>query len=145
MPRLGLRLLPRQVDADRDEPELPPVELVLGLRELDSSYQQPREAAWLRQRAADARVALRVNHTLGIASAVQAGAGIGALPCWLGDTTHDVERVLPTASYRQDLWIVMHRDLRRAARVRTVTDLLIAELTRAAPVLLGAHVQRTAR
>jgi len=111
----------------------------------DGSYQQRREAAWMRQRAADAQVALRVNHTLGIASAVHAGLGIGALPCWLGDTSHGVERILPTASYRQDLWIVMHRDLRRAARIRAVTDFLVGDLAEAAPILLGTHARRTAR
>jgi DNA-binding transcriptional LysR family regulator len=103
----------------------------------DDTYHQRQEVAWLRQRAHAAHVALRVNHTLGVATALQAGLGVGALPCWLGDATHDLERVLPATSFAQDLWIVIHRDLRHAARFRAVTDLLVAEIIAAAPVLLG--------
>jgi DNA-binding transcriptional LysR family regulator len=111
--------------------------------DLDDTYLQKGVIHWFRGQARDARVAARANATPGIAAAVQARLGIGPLPCWLGDALPGVRRVLPACSLTQDLWLVMHRDSRHTARVRTVIDFLGDEIAQAAPVLLGAGHTRT--
>jgi DNA-binding transcriptional LysR family regulator len=93
--------------------------------------------AWFAHRARGGRPTVRLNSSYGIAAAVQAGLGIGSLPCWLGDTTAGIERVLPAEFLSQELWLVVHRDLQHVARVRAVSEFLARELRRAAPRLLG--------
>jgi len=104
----------------------------------DDTFLEKRAIAWLRQRASGARCALRINGTHGVLSAVRAGLGIGALPCWLGDSVNDIARVLPTERYKQELWIAMHSDLRRVGRARAVNDFFVRELLRATKRLSGA-------
>jgi DNA-binding transcriptional LysR family regulator len=100
---------------------------------------------WFGQRARGGRPTARLNSSYGIAAAVQAGLGIGALPCWLGDATPGLERVLPAEVLAQELWLVVHRDLRHVARVRAVSEFFARELRRAAPRLLGRPPPRTGR
>lgn len=107
----------------------------------DDTYLQKQELAWFRQRLRGARCALRTNGTHGRAAAVGAGLGIGALPCWLGDAAENLVRVLPGERFAQDLWLVVHRDMRRLARVRAVSGVLIRELLHRAVRLSG---ERTA-
>jgi DNA-binding transcriptional LysR family regulator len=78
-----------------------------------------------------------LNGSHAIAAAVAAGLGVGPLPCWLGDTTPGVERVLPGQVYTQELWLVLHRDLRHVARVRAVSEFFVREMRRLGPQLRG--------
>jgi DNA-binding transcriptional LysR family regulator len=103
----------------------------------DETYPQKEAIAWYRQCARGGRCTLRVNGTHGLAAAVQAGMGVGPLPCWLGDATAGLERLFPTTVRADGLWLVLHRDLRHVARVRTVADFLGREMRRQAPLLLG--------
>ena len=55
--------------------------------------------------------------------AVRAGAGVGVLPCYIADGDPLLERVsLPVPELDAEHWVIVHRDLRRAACVRAVTD-----------------------
>jgi DNA-binding transcriptional LysR family regulator len=101
--------------------------------------------SWFTHRARGGRPTVRLNSSPGILVAVQAGMGLGSLPCWLGDETAGIERVLPGESLVQELWLVMHRDLRHVARVRAVTEFFARELRRAAPRLRGIPSRRPAR
>lgn len=103
----------------------------------DEGYARGTAMDWLAQRLRGARCILRVNGTPGVETAVRAGMGIGLLPCWMGDRDHELVRVLPTEEQRHDLWLVLHRDLRHAARIRVVSDFFVRELTRAAGLLEG--------
>jgi DNA-binding transcriptional LysR family regulator len=105
--------------------------------DFDETYTQAHAAAWLRQRSGGARCALKVNGSPGILTAVRAAMGVGLLPCWLGDSDESLVRIRPGESYVSELWLVMHRDLRHAARIRVVADFFVREIARAAPRLLG--------
>jgi DNA-binding transcriptional LysR family regulator len=105
--------------------------------DFDDSYIRRRTPVWLAQRLRGARCVLKLNGTPGILSAVQASMGIGLLPCWLAARHDDLVRVMPDASMAHELWLVTHRDLRHAARIRVVTDFFVRELARAAPLLTG--------
>ncbi len=97
--------------------------------DFDEGFVQRETPAWVAQRLRGARCVLRVNGTTGILEAVRANLGVGLLPCWLADEDVELERVLPEQALAQELWLIVHHDLRRAARVRIVTDFLVAALT----------------
>ena len=61
---------------------------------------------------------------------VAAGAGIGVLPCFIGDTDPVLVPVLPDQRILRSFWLVTHRDTQALARVRVVKDWLV-ELARA--------------
>jgi DNA-binding transcriptional LysR family regulator len=69
-------------------------------------------------------VALRASSMLMHLEAIRAGTGRGVLPCYVGDSHPLLERLTPTIpGIAVEYWIIVHRDLRRSACVRAVTDL----------------------
>ncbi len=49
---------------------------------------------------------------------LSAGGGIGVLPCFIGDADPGLRRLLPgTVSIKRSFWLVVHKDVRRLARV----------------------------
>jgi len=68
-------------------------------------------------------VVLRASSMLMHLEAIRAGTGRGVLPCYVGDGHPLLERVrAPIPELAADYWVVVHRDLRRAAIVRAVID-----------------------
>jgi len=77
----------------------------------------------------DVRVVLRTNSTRMLLQAVRQGLGIGPLPCLLAREDRSLERVPQGAPPELDeLWLVVHADLQRTARVRALIELLQARL-----------------
>ena len=55
--------------------------------------------------------------------AIHAGTGRGVLPCYVGDGPPLLERLTPLIpEIVAEYWVIIHRDLRRAACVRAVID-----------------------
>jgi len=82
-------------------------------------------ARWVEQqmRAAEGSVALRASTLPLRAAAVRGGVGVGLLPCFLGDADPLLERLTaPVPELGAEYWVIVHRDLRRAACVRAVID-----------------------
>lgn len=52
------------------------------------------------------------------------GAGIGVLPCFIGDVEPMLTRVLPAVSVRRSFWIVTHKDNHKLAKIRFLSDWL---------------------
>ncbi|HEX3416970.1 MAG TPA: LysR family transcriptional regulator, partial [Stellaceae bacterium] len=68
-------------------------------------------------------VALRASSMLMHLEAIRAGTGRGVLPCYVGDGHPLLERLTrPIPEIAAEYWIIVHRDLRRAACVRAVID-----------------------
>ena len=68
-------------------------------------------------------VVLRASSMLMHLEAIRAGTGRGVLPCYVGDGHPLLERLTPPISeIAAEYWIIVHRDLRRAACVRAVID-----------------------
>jgi LysR substrate binding domain-containing protein len=68
-------------------------------------------------------VALRASSMLMHLEAIRAGAARGVLPCYVGDDHPLLERLTPPIpEIAAEYWIIVHRDLRRAACVRAVID-----------------------
>ena len=105
----------------------------------DDSLAGTTVARWMRAELPDGAVALRVDSLLGLRQAAQAGLGLAALPCYLGDTSPDLVRVRdPIAAMETALWILTHEDLRRAARIRAFTEFAAGAFGRIRPLLEGA-------
>ena len=82
-------------------------------------------ARWLDQqiRASGGMVVLRASDLLMRIEAVRAGVGIGLLPCYAADADPWLGRVSdPVPELAADYWVIVHRDLRRAACVRAVIE-----------------------
>ena len=64
------------------------------------------------------------------------GAGIGILPCFIGDQEPHIARVLQGVRITRSFWIVTHKDTHRLAKVRLMRDWLIDRVTAGRGVLL---------
>ena len=96
-------------------------DLVLYPREL-AAYQ--REAI-CGMSVRGACVAVEANSGMMVAQAVAAGLGIGELPTHLAALFPTLQRLWPEREDSYDMWLVMHRDLYRTARVRAVADAVV--------------------
>jgi DNA-binding transcriptional LysR family regulator len=82
-------------------------------------------ARWVRRQVEETGkpVALRASSMLMHVEAIRAGTGRGVLPCYVGDGHPLLERLTPPIpEIAAEYWIIVHRDLRRAACVRAVID-----------------------
>ncbi len=76
--------------------------------------------------SANANVAMEVSNGLMLAECVLAGMGLGELPEHVGDSMPGLVRIWPERNAPYDMWLVLHSDLNRTARVRAVADAIIA-------------------
>lgn len=73
-----------------------------------------------------------------IAAALDAGLGVGVLPCFVAAAHPLLERIRPPdIAARNDVWLVVHRDLQGSARIRAVLEAVDDMVAGAAPLLLG--------
>lgn len=82
-------------------------------------------ARWVLQRVREAGdpIALRASTATMHLAAIRAGAGRGIQPCFIGDDDKLLERLTaPIPEIAAEYWVIVHRDLRRAACVRAVID-----------------------
>jgi DNA-binding transcriptional LysR family regulator len=83
-------------------------------------------------------VALRASSMLMHLEAIRAGTGRGVLPCYVGDSHPLLERLTPPIrEIDAEYWIIVHRDLRRAACVRAVIDWIKAVFAEQREMLAG--------
>jgi len=87
-------------------------------------------ARWMAAHVPKARIALRVETSWAIRDAVDAELGVALLPCALGDAREGWRRVKLVPDVSAPLWILTHRDLRGAARVRALRDFLFEAISR---------------
>ncbi len=91
------------------------------------------ESLWLARNGRGARVVMKTNSTIAQLEATRAGMGIGFLPCYLADPDPRLERLLPGEPVvSRGIWLVLHRDLQHAARIRACADLLVDAISRRA-------------
>jgi DNA-binding transcriptional LysR family regulator len=83
-------------------------------------------------------VSFVTNTEMSLAAAIAAGAGVGILPCFLGDRLAGVRRI-PTIAVGPpvDIWIVTHPALRQNPTIRGLIGTLSAAIRRDAAELAG--------
>lgn len=84
-----------------------------------------RGGPWFAKHARGAKVALAANTRLIHFAACKAGLGIAILPSLMADPEPGLIELLPPEKVvSTELWLAVHRDLVRTARVRAVMDFL---------------------
>jgi len=110
----------------------------------DTPHEYFRSMAWLAERVGDRPPRVRANRVSLQLEAVRAGAGLGLLPCFVGDAEPELLRLgAPIADLSIDYWLLSHPDLRRVARVRRVSEWVRAVFRDARPALLGRRAVAT--
>ena len=93
----------------------------------DQSFADMPQQRWLLGIAGDRPVACELNHMSEHLIAVRAGVGVAGLPCFIGEEDHDLVRIdEDVPSFSRDIWLVVHRDLRKNVAVRAVMDFVAA-------------------
>lgn len=96
----------------------------------DERMAYPALHRWFSERGLDGRCGMRLDTTLGIHAAAQAGAGLAVLPCYLADRDATLRRIgVPVRELAVDLWLLTHKDLRKAARIRAFMDFAFEEIS----------------
>jgi DNA-binding transcriptional LysR family regulator len=104
----------------------------------DDSLSHLHSYAWIRRNVDAERVGFRSSSFMAIVEATAQGMGLGILPCYLADLRPDLVRCSDLlAEVATDLWLLVHDDMRHAARVRAFVDFVAAEITRLRPLLEG--------
>lgn len=74
------------------------------------------------------------------AELIGSGAGYGILPCFMGASLPGVRRFLPDqVNITRTFWLVVHRDVRRIARIERFIDWLDGIIDAGQPLLTGAQ------
>ena len=93
---------------------------------------------WLSRAERAGNVVMRSGSPMTRAGAVQAGSGIGALPCFYAQNLPNVQCLAgPELLGALELWLLTRSDLARLGHVRAVMDFLIAEVQVNARLLAG--------
>lgn len=80
---------------------------------------------FMNESLAEARIALRCDNPLIQLRAAANGIGVAELACFLGDDCADLVRIWPGEPPTVRLvWLVLHEDLRRSARIRVVSSMI---------------------
>ena len=97
-----------------------------------------KAARFVRDRVPPERIVYKVNTVLGLTEAVEAGIGIGPLPCFIADARPSLVRLAPpNPDFSTGLWLLTHPDLRQSARVRAFLDFMAAEIVKKRPLIEG--------
>jgi DNA-binding transcriptional LysR family regulator len=89
----------------------------------DQSFADMPQQRWLVGIAGDRPVACELNHISEHLIAARAGVGVAGLPCFLGERDRDLVRIGEDApSFVRNIWLVVHRDLRKTPAARAVMD-----------------------
>jgi DNA-binding transcriptional LysR family regulator len=97
----------------------------IGIITWDAEHAILGGGPWFKEHAPAARVALYANSRLIQHAACKAGLGVAILPCIAADRDPELIQLLSSKQVvATKLWLVVHRDLARTARVRVVMDFL---------------------
>ena len=87
-------------------------------------------AQWLSEHGDGATVAMRGNSIVAAMNAAILGLGLTVLPCFIADGESALRRLTPRVLGARDVFLVVHPDLARVARVRAVMDFIIETFER---------------
>ncbi len=95
-------------------------------------------ARWMSDAVPKARRAVQLDSLLAMREMCAAGAGLSALPCYLGDSDPRLARVRePIKEMTTALWVLTHPDLMRTARVRLFTQFMARALAKERSLIEG--------
>ncbi|MBW4709371.1 LysR family transcriptional regulator [Roseobacter sp. YSTF-M11] len=88
----------------------------------------------------DRRITLTVDDMYAALAAVRANMGATRIPCFLGDSEPDMERLarVPLLPYRP-IWVLTHADLRNTRKVTTFTEFAATRINGLRPLFEGRN------
>ncbi len=93
---------------------------------------------WLEQTIPAQRIRLRANTLPAAAKAVAEGAGIGLLPCFIGERLPQARRLgAPVAELETGLWLLVHAETAALPRIKTVRAALARALAQQGDIIAG--------
>lgn len=105
----------------------------------DDSLSATAAARWITSELPNAEIAARADSFVTMAALAEAGLGLAALPCYLGDRSTGLIRLSPPVkAMRTGLWLLTHEHLRRTARIRTFMEFVGAALAERRKAIEGA-------
>ncbi len=94
--------------------------------------------AWTKEACPEQEHNFFVDDTLLTVAALRQGAGLAYLPCFMGDGDPSLVRFCPPeGKHDLGLWLLYHRDLRRAKRVRLFREHMLREVAEVAALFEG--------
>ncbi|NMT64495.1 LysR family transcriptional regulator [Marinobacter orientalis] len=104
----------------------------------DESFSHLATGRWYRKHLKNVSSIIRCNSLQAMHALARAGAGLAALPCYLGDSTRELKRLsAPLEGEGVDLWLMVNHETQQMARVRIVKEFLTARLARLSPRVEG--------
>lgn len=104
----------------------------------DDSLANTPGGLWLGAHTQGANVVMRGNSIVAALNAAVCGMGISAVPCFLAEAEPRLRRLTPRVLGGRDIFLVVHPDLARVARVRAVMDFVVESFVRDATMWSGA-------
>ncbi|WP_066801464.1 LysR family transcriptional regulator [Sphingomonas soli] len=95
------------------------------------------ELRYIEELPGDARPKLRSSSINAQHALVASGAGIGVLPCFIGDADPSLARILPGFEIERSFWLVAHRETHGFAHVRAMRNWLVGLAQQHQGLLLG--------
>jgi len=97
--------------------------------------------SWLKKHYPGSPVVFNCDTMLGLCEAAKQHLGVVPLPCFFGDLEKDLQRIMPPVKeLTSELWLLIHPDLRRTARVRAFVDFLIGAIENEKNLIEGKTV-----
>ena len=94
---------------------------------------------WLANNVSVARVVFRADSFVSLAGAVAAGMGVALLPVCMAHVQSNMQPLdAPPVDLGVNVWVLVHRDMKRAATVRDCADFLAQGLVADRAVLAGS-------
>ena len=111
----------------------------------DAPHEYFRSMAFLMGHLGDQRPRVRASRFSLQLEAIRAGAGLGILPCFVGDADPALVRLTPPiAELSADYWLLVHPDLKTVPRVRLLSDWIRSAFKESRPALQGlGHARRS--
>ncbi|MFC0397476.1 LysR family transcriptional regulator [Paraburkholderia rhizosphaerae] len=92
----------------------------------DAGFVGVPQQKWLMRVAAKRPIACEISDINGHLVAARAGAGVAGLPDFLAAADAKLQRVTQSGeAFSRDIWMAVHRDLRRSPQIRAVMDFLV--------------------
>lgn len=133
----GLFASPAYLEA-RGTPEAPADLAQHSVIDWLDGFPENAPVSWLRQQMAGRPAAFATNPASARLAAARAGIGIALVPFMVAEEVDGIRRVLPDVELPGvDLWLLVHRDLSRLARIRAVLDFLHERAQAEADRILG--------
>ncbi len=98
--------------------------------------------SWTRQSSSDQSHSFYSDDTQLTHSAIREGMGVSILPCFMGDADPELERYCdPDPAYNLGLWVLLHPDLKRTARVLAFRDFMVQAVKEKKSVFEGSSCE----